>query len=102
MPAVRLPLVLVVVALPAFSQALTPPPAAPPPDESPPSRQSVPPAALKNEPPPVKYSPGWAREGGAIGFGVSVVPLGLSIAAAASQWSNKGPNGKYDLTLSDT
>jgi hypothetical protein len=97
---VRLLLLAVVVAAPAFAQTLSPPPDAPPPgEETPTPRHSVPPEAL--QPPAEKphYSPGWAREGGALGFGVSVVPLGLAIASGAAQWSKT--NGQYDFTLSD-
>ncbi|MFT3841435.1 MAG: hypothetical protein QM723_30875 [Myxococcaceae bacterium] len=78
----RLLLLAVVVAAPAFAQTPAPPEAVTPPAEEKPH-----------------YSPGWAREGGAIGFGVSVVPLGLAIASGASQWSKT--NGQYDLTLAD-
>ena len=101
MAGVRLSFCVVLLASCAFAQELTPPPA-PPPEEPPPAQRSVPPEALRGDTPAVKYNPGWAREGGALGFGVSVVPVGLAVAAGVTQWSSKGANGKYDLTLSDT
>ncbi len=105
---VRLHLLVGLLAAPALAQSLTPPPEpAPEPPErvgSPDAQNpAAPPEAVKTEPPSAAGNTnraGWAREGGALGFGLAVVPVGLAISSAVYQWARKDAAGKYDLTTS--
>ncbi len=100
----RVLLLVTLVAVPALAQPLTPPPA-PPADEPPASEspRAAPPEAVQPSPPTATAQvnrAGWARPGGAMGFGLAAVPVGLAIASSVTAWTEKNAIGKADLTLS--